>query len=483
MKVDTSHLEDHQVKLTVELDSSYLDSAKQKAARRLARQIKIPGFRPGKAPFPVVLRHVGEASILEEAIEILVQDIYPEIISTAGIEPYGPGSLDKIISTEPPIFEFVVPLKATVVLGDYTSVRESYEHEGIKDEEIEEVVENLREQHAIIELVERNAQVGDLVNIQINARSTGETESDPIIKDRPLNVLVQDEDSENENEWPFPGFSKMLLGLKSGDIKQFTYKFSDNSPYEMLKSVEADLNIEVKEVRSRTLPVENDEFAQEVGEFTTLAELRKTIRENLENRSLEAYNAEYDEKILGKLVETSTINYPPQMLEREIDDIIHNLNDRLEQQGLSMDLYLKSRDINAEELREETKPVAETRLKKSLVLLEAAEAEKIQIEPQELQAETEKTLGEASRVLPEKEYRKLVKGDVASNLVGNIMMEMLIEKTRQRLREIAKGEAEIVASQDRDEGTLPDVEQTEEVETSARDLPDEAEVQTEKVEE
>ncbi len=442
MKVETSHLEDHQVKLTVEVESASLESAKRKAARKIAGQIKIPGFRPGKAPYPIVLRQVGEVSLLEEAIEILIQDIYPEIIKTAEIEPYGPGSLENIISTEPPKFEFIVPLKATAELGDYTTIRENYEPEDVKQEDVDGVVENLLEQHAIIEPVERSSQPGDLVYVQITAYKAGEEEdSNPLIKQRPLSVIVKEKDVEDEAEWPFPGFSRLLVELKNGDKKQITFQFDDSTPYDNLRNVDAVFNLEILEVRSRVLPAENDEFAQSVGEFSSIDELREAIRTNLKDQSNTSYNAEYDEKILEKIIEVSKISYPPQMLEKEIDAIIHNLNDRLEQQGLSMDLYLKSRQLDMDGLRDETRSAAESRLKKSLVLLEVAEAENIQIDPQELQTETEKTLGEASRVLPEREYRKLVKGEVASNLVGNIMMEMLIEKTRQRLRDISRGEA------------------------------------------
>ncbi|UCH60335.1 MAG: trigger factor [Anaerolineales bacterium] len=450
MKVETAHLEDHQVKLTVEIETSALESAKRKAARKIARQIKIPGFRPGKAPYPIVLRQVGEASVLEEAIEILIQDIYPEIIKTAEIEPFGPGTLENILSTEPPKFEFVVPLKATVELSDYKRVRESYEPEGIKDEDVEDVIDNLLEQHAISEPVDRNSQTGDLVHIQINVSKVGEEDdSNPLIKERPINILITDKDE--EDEWPFPGFAKHLLDLKVGDRKQIKYRYDDDTQYDNFRNVDAIFDVEVMGVSSRTLPQRDDEFAQSVGAFSSIDELRKTIRENLENQALTSYNAEYDERILEKIVDESSISYPPQMLEKEIDAIIHNLNERLEQQGLSMDLYLKSRQLEMESLRDETRSVAETRLKKSLVLLEAADLENIQIDPQELQVETEKTLGEASRVLPEREYRKLVKGEVASNLVGNIMMEMLIEKTRQRLREISRGEASETETPENDE--------------------------------
>ena len=445
MKVETITTEDHQARLAVEVESSSLEGAKHKAARKIARQIKIPGFRPGKAPYAVILRQIGEASLLEEAIELLVQEIYPEIIKSADIEPFGPGSLEKIVSTDPPKFEFLIPLKATVELGDYRAVRENYEPKVVDEEEVQKVIENLRNQNAIIEPADRNAMEGDMVRLRLVAHKVGEEESEPLIRERTLNLLIEGVQAETEQEWPFPEFSRQLIDLKSGDKKQIAYQYDDSSPYETLHNVEALFDVDVIEVRSRTLPEVNDDFAQSIGDYPTITELRQAILADLESQSLAAYNSDFDENVLDKIVEISTINYPPQMLEREIDSVIDNLEDRLEQRGLSLDLYLKSRQIDMQGLREETKPVAETRLKKSLVLLETAEAENIQISPEDLQAETQKTLSEAHQALSQKEYRRLVQKDSASHLVSNIMMEMLIEKTRERVRLIARGEVETPA--------------------------------------
>ena len=117
LKIETNYLEDHQAQLKVEFDAEQLNDAKQRAARKIARQTKIPGFRPGKAPYGIVLRTVGEAAILEEAMEILIDDQYPKIIEESKIKPYGPGQLENVVSFDPPIFEFKVPLDAEVTLG------------------------------------------------------------------------------------------------------------------------------------------------------------------------------------------------------------------------------------------------------------------------------------------------------------------------------------------------------------------------------
>jgi trigger factor len=121
LKINKEYLEDHQVKIIVELDPEPLERAKHQAARSISRKTKIPGFRPGKAPYHVIERTVGESTILENALDILIEDIYPKVIEESGIHPYGPGTLDNMPSLDPPIFEFIVPLDAEVKLGDYES--------------------------------------------------------------------------------------------------------------------------------------------------------------------------------------------------------------------------------------------------------------------------------------------------------------------------------------------------------------------------
>jgi len=164
------------------------------------------------------------------------------------------------------------------------------------------------------------------------------------------------------------------------------------------------------------------------------------IREELEGQAEQSYNEDYDEELIDKIVDISSIKYPPQMLEQEIENVINRLENNLAQQGLDMDLYLKSRQMDADALKEEVTPVAETRLQKSLVLLELADAEDIQIEPDDLQTATNRTLGELSSYMQEKDFQRMLRTDEArSNLVGNVMMDMLIDRTQTRIREIARG--------------------------------------------
>ncbi len=476
MKIDTTALENHQVKLTVEVEPDTLEAAKHRAARQVAKKTKIPGFRPGKAPYPVIVRQVGEAAILEEAIDILVQDVYPKAIDEAGIHPYGPGKLENVASMEPPKFEFVVPLEAEVELGDFHSIRRPYEPQPVSEKQVDEVVEDLRDRQAILEPVVRPAQEGDVVYLRISGRRVDPDEGEDanLVSERSIPILItptetktEEEDEETTDEWPFPGFSRNLIGLSVGDEKTVNHQFSEDSSYEALRGKEAVFQFTVEDIKSRTLPELNDDFAMTVGDFENVDGLRTEIRKELEQRAEEEYNEAYDEAILQEAVNQSSIKYPPEMLEREIDYVIDNLVSRLEQQKVDLDLYLKSRQMEMSELREEGRPVAEKRLRQMLVLSKIASVEGLEVEEGELQNETMRTVDSLYRSMPKKEARKLNQPRVLNNLVGNIMADLLTQKAMKHLRDSSRG----VLEEEAEEPTPTETEPTAEAQTEASEAP------------
>ena len=443
MKIDTQFLEDHQARLTVEFEPEVLTAAKRRSAQQLAKKYKIPGFRPGKAPYHVIERFVGEESILEGAIELIVKDNYPKVLEESGIKPYGPGSFENVKGFEPPTFEFVVPLEAKVTLGDYRALRFPYELPGITDNDVSKVLDDLRDRQAVIEPVDRPVQSGDEVHLKLSAqrKKVEEGQNPALIEERDqTNVILKDGD-DTKDEWPFPGFSQLLIGAVVGDEKNQDYTYPEDYTYENLRSVEAEFHATVKEIKSRTLPELNDEFAKSVSEFDTLAALQTRVRESLEENNLSQYNASYYEKIMMELLNQSTVKFPPQMLDREVEAMADEIAVRLEQRGLSLETYLKSRQMDEAAFRAETRPSAETRLKRSLILMEVGRKEKIEVKPDEVQMQTAETLKQMGRNLPEKEVRKLSNSDFIYQLVGNITADLFSQKTVELLRTIAKGEA------------------------------------------
>lgn len=444
LKIETQATEDHQIKLKVELDPQPLEDAKRRAARKIAQRTKIPGFRPGKAPYPVIERFVGESAILEDALDLLVQDVYPKVVEEAGIKPYGPGTLENIISMEPPVFEFVIPLEAEVELGDYRSLRMPYNPQEVTEERVTAVLDDLRERQAVLEPVDRPALEGDQVQIRLSARhvSVEEGADDTLIKERTMPVVIEPERSETVEEWPYPGFSRQLIGLNSGEEKTLLYAFPDDSVYESLRGKEAEFHFVVEDVKSRLLPELDDEFAKSQGDYENLQDLSKKIRIQLEQDAMREFESGYEEKIVDSLVEDATIKFPPQMLENEADMVIHQLEDRLAQQRLDLDTYLKARQMDKEGLQQEVLPVAESRLKRSLVIYQVAEEENIQVGDEEVQAEALRTLDQLTRNLPPEEIRKLSTNELIPGMVSKVAADMVLHKTMGRLIAIAKGEAD-----------------------------------------
>jgi len=441
LKIESQARDDHQVKLIVEFEAETLEEAKRRGARKLSARVKVPGFRPGKAPYAVIVRQVGEAALFEEAVEILIDEKYSKIIEEAGIHPYGSGQLENIAAKEPLVLEFLVPLEPEVVLGDYHALKRPYEQKEITDDEVDQMLENLRDRQAILEPAERPAGEGDIVSVKLSAKKLNAEEGQEasLIEERSNQFLVRKAETANDDEWPFPGFSQELVGLSIGDEKTFQHHFGEDYLYESLRGMDASYHVTVEDVKSRQLPELNDEFAKTVGEYADLEALKKDIRQSLEQQSLETYKEIYDDAIIKELIEQSTIKYPPQMLESEQNTVVDNFKHRLEQQGMDLELYLKTREIDEEGFKQETLPVAEQRLKRSLILLEISKAENIQVSEEELQAETTRTLSMLNRSLSPDEARRLTDGRIMNNLVGNIMLDILTRRAQERLRDLASG--------------------------------------------
>jgi len=462
LKIDKEHLEDQQVKLTVEIDTDQVEASKRKAAKKIARQIKVPGFRPGKAPYQVIRRQVGDEAIMEESIELLVNDIYPKIIEEAEIEPYGPGNLENVVNLDPMTLEFVVPLMAEIEVPDYQSIRLPYEPPEITDEDVESVELDFLQRQAVEETADRPAEVSDHVYLRLSAKryfEDGESEENAeadeadLIEERSTSIIIAEEEADTSNEWPFGGFSRELIGMSVEEDKTLVYTFPEDSPFETLREVNAEFSIHIEDVKARLLPELNDEFAQSLGEYEDLEALQKDIRDSLEQRSLEEYNSEYDDQVIDQIVEESTIKYPPQMKENEINNVIQQLESRLGNQGLDMDIYLKTREMDVQGLRDEAEPVAETRVRRSLVLLEIAQKEEIEVSEEELQEETTRTLDSITRFMSDTDRQQFDSPNALMNLAGNIYGEMRMNRTIEYLRSVANGEAE---AQDEGEDDAPE---------------------------
>ena len=441
MKIEKELLEDHQIKLNVEIDAEPFEKAKRQAARKIAKKVKVPGFRPGKAPYHVILRQVGEGAIVEEAMEILIDDIYPKVLKEAEINPYGPGSLEKVETLDPPTFNFLVPLAPEVEIGDYKELELAYEVPEVTEEEIDEQISTLRQQQAVTEKSEEPASEGDRVFYQISADrvEVEEGEEANIIPER-FNSSIIETDNEEQYQWPYPGFSANLIGMSIDEEKDIIYTYPEDHEDENLQGVEAVFHVTVTNVQKVSLPEVDDEFAKAASDFDTLEELKTDITDNLSQQKQTEYDADYNDQVIEKLIEQSTIKFPPQMLEDEKKEMISNLEYRLSQQGVNRELYLQIRGITEEELDEEMAPLAENRIKRGLVLAEVAKVENLEIDQQQLAAEAGRTMEMITQGMTPKDQKDFQKSNYLMSLVNSIMADMMTQQSMNYLRAIAKGD-------------------------------------------
>ena len=442
LKISQKALDDHQIQFSVEVEAQTLETARQKAARKIAQRVKIPGFRPGKAPFNVIEKQVGPQAIKDEALDIVLDDMYPRVIEETGIKPYGPGSLEKVHEDkDPQVFEFRVPLSPEVKLGDYTSIRLSFEDKPVTKKDIENVLDNLREQNAILQPVQRASQEGDIAYILLSAdRQTPKDGKTALLAERRYPVVIEKEDVDTKNEWPFPGFSRLLISIKVGDEKTFPHTFAKDSEYEDLRGEVSTFKLKVEEIKDRQLPELDDALAQSLGNYKSVAELRTEVEKQLtENYSRQAED-EYENRIVEKIIEGSEIKYPPQMLHHEIHHYIEDMGPDLAARGLDLETYLKSRQITQDQLEEEVSPRVEERLKKSLVIMEISRQEKIEVPEIEVQGLVEEKVKRLQQVLSAEDMRKVLAKDNLQGLVSRTLTEEVIRRTLAQLRAIAKGQ-------------------------------------------
>jgi trigger factor len=445
LKIETHPRDDNQMTMIVEIEAEKMEGARRRAARRIAEKAKIPGFRPGKAPYDVVRRLYGDGVITEEAVEILVDEIYPEALKDAKIDPAAAGQLENIESLEPPKFIFTVPLKPTVDLGDYKSVRQPYEFTAPGDDKLDDEIENLRRMYASTETVERPVKDGDYVLLDVVGRKAKAKEDEAALIERKGFAIVVHADGK-DTEWPFPGFSSKLVGIAPGESKEFSYKYAKDFPDENLASQNVKFEVLLKTVRGVNMPELDEEFAKKTGLGQTVEELRQRMRENIDTEARNAFEDEYFEKLIDQIKAGATIKYPPQVLEHEIEHVLEDVEGRLKNQGVeNMETYFKMVDSTKEKFTEEqARPTAIKRLERGLIMDEIARAEKVEIDNESLEAAFNNAWATLS--MTDQEFAKRTKGGTKASreIVDAVAMDsanrLLTRRVLDRLKAIATGE-------------------------------------------
>jgi trigger factor len=369
--------------LEIEVPSERLDRAIREATGRLSRRTRVAGFRPGKAPRPILERVLGPTAILDEAVEQLVQTAYRDAITEQGIVPLTNADVELVDAEEgkPLKFKATVQVRPEVELGDYAGFPFAPEIEAIDAEKVDKVVEELRDQNATLAAVEeRAAKDGDWAVIGFAGTKDGVAFDGGTSERMPL-IIGQDR--------LIPGFEANIVGLRPGESTEFDITFPDDYPEESLAGGQAHFAVDLKELREKILPEADDAFAQNMGEFADLATLKRDIDERLRRNALDKARHEFADKIIEYAVANATIEIPDILVDQEVEVMHDEFRSQLVRQGIGEEAYLKATGQSEQELHAEFRPRAEHRTKVLLVLSRIADIEGIVIPEREIAEQVE----------------------------------------------------------------------------------------------
>jgi len=432
LNIEKQDLAERQIELTVKVPEERLQGAMRSAARRLSDRTKIPGFRPGKAPFEMVVRKVGEEAVFDEALDQLGQEVYREALEQSEIEPYAPGSLEELVTREPLVLRYVIPLEPEVELGDYAGLRVPFESEAVTDEALEAFLEDLRQRRALMEPVDRPAAMSDVVELKLRG-TVQATEADPestLLDEQQVPLLLAE-----DTDWPFKGVASELVGISADEDRTLQHTFPEDYPNESLRSRAAEFQVHCLQVRSRTVPEWSDDFAQSLGDFTDLLDLRLKARESLQEQARAAAEREYAQQVVEQLVDQANVSFPPVLLREEQDSMLRELERRLRSQNLSLEDYLRIEHKSLEDLRTEIAPDAGRRVRRALVIGRVIRREGLRVSDEEIHHHIDEIL--ASFEDPGGKLRQAFEAPAGHQRIAT---DLLYDKAVERLVAIAKGE-------------------------------------------
>ncbi len=386
MEVKMNKIENNVVELEVKVESKKFDEALNKAYKKNVNKFNVQGFRKGKVPMAVVKRFYGVEVLFDDAINFCIDEAYPVALEENKVKPVDYPQIDVVEVGEGKdlVFKAKVTTYPEVKLGEYKGVEVSYTKPEVTDEQIENELKDIQA---------KNARV--------------ETKTEGTVEDK--NIAVIDFKG-FVDEVPFQGgeghdyeleigsgtfigdFEQQLIGLEKGQSKDVNVTFPENYGREELNGKPAKFEVTVKDIKVKELPALDDEFAKEVSEFDTIEEFKADLREKAEKANEERAKRELQEKVIGQVVDNATIDLPQVMVDREVQNMIKDLEQRLSYQGLSLVQYFEFTGSSEEQMKDYMKENAERKVRTDLVLSAITDEEKLEATEEELKAKAEEVV-------------------------------------------------------------------------------------------
>lgn len=425
VKTDVEEIAKHTVKLKVEVPEAEIQPTIKKTYKDIANKVRIPGFRKGKAPKPVIDMMVGKEAVLYEAAQELVVQFYPQAVEKAGLEPVAMPkiNIEQIEEGKPLIFTAEVEVKPEVILGDYENLLIEPVETKVTQKDVEKEVNRLREKFATLETTTKKAAAGDYVLIDY----VGYIDGKPFEGGSASDYMI-----ELGTKTLWPEVEEQLIGAKAGEEKQVKVTFGPD--YQQFAGKEAVFEIKVKEVKTKKLPPADDELAQTVSKFDTLKELKADIEQKLKQKKEKQAEAAKKTAVVDKLVELSEVELPKGMIERRIDQMLDDFERQIKvYQNITLDEWIRKIGLKKEQVRENYRQEAIKSLRTELILDAVIKKEKLDVSEEEVNKEIER-LATISKKKPEDVKAEILKVNgldyLKSRLTAAKAVDFLVTKAK-----------------------------------------------------
>jgi trigger factor len=423
MNVKTEDLGKNSFKLTIEVEAEKFTDAYNQAYQKNKNKIQLQGFRKGKAPLALIEKVYGPSVFYEDAADIAINDTYADAAEQSGLEIVSRPEIDlvKIEKGSEFIYTAVVAVKPEVKLGTYKGVEVEKHEAEVTNAEVDAEIEKYRDQNArSITIEDQPVQDKDIIKLDYE----GSVDGVPFEGGKAENAeLVIGSHTFIDN------FEEQLIGMNIGDEKEINVTFPEQYHAENLKGKAAVFKCKINAITRKELPEADDEFAQEISEFDTLAEFKEDIKKKLlESKEKELKQAKEDE-VLAKVIETSEMDIPDAMVENEARQMVEDFAQRLQYQGMPFEQYLKYSGMTAQQFVDQTKPQALKRVQARLVLEAIVDAEKIETSDEEVDQEFT-TMAEQYKMEKDK-IRELIVGKELENMKRNIAVGKAADLIRE----------------------------------------------------
>ena len=420
--------EKNMVKLVIEATAEEFEAGLNTAYNKSKSKINVPGFRKGKAPRKIIEQLYGQEVFFEDAANAIIPDAYAKacIESELDIVSQPKISVTQLEKGKPFVFEAEVAVRPEVELGNYKGVEVSKIDTEATDADVEEEIKKVAEQNSrTITVEDRAVKDGDMTVIDFEGFIDGETFEGGKGENYPLTI---------GSHSFIDNFEDQIIGMNIGDEKEINVTFPEDYHAEELKGKPATFKVSVKEIKEKQLPDIDDDFAQDVSDFDTLDEYKADLKKKIAERKEAEAKKQKETEAIEKIVADSKMDIPQAMIDTQVTRMAEDFAQRLQQQGLSLEMYFKYTGLTAEKILDDMKPEAVKRIQNSLVLEAVAKAENIQVSDDEFNAELSKMaemykmeVDKIKEFMGESEEKQM-RDDIAIQKAVDLIVSSAVEK-------------------------------------------------------